>query len=97
MFEIYKFVEQTRGSDPVIMTGDYNTPPNHSGYNFLVTSLGLEDAFCDSPLNTCDVASNVFTKKNLTPKRIDFVFFTDKEATSLSLAVEVCGCGFVSI
>ena len=97
MFEIYKFVEQTRGADPVILTGDYNTKPNFSSYKFLMSSLGLEDAFCDNPLDTCDLTSNIFTKKHMTPKRIDFVFYTDKEATSLSMAVEVCMCMCVCI
>ena len=89
MFEIYKFVELTRGDDPVIMTGDYNTKPRHTAYDFLLTTLELEDAFHDKPLDTCDLTSNIFTKKHMSPKRIDFVLYTDKEASSLTMAVEV--------
>lgn len=73
------------------MTGDYNTKPTHDAYEFLTSGLELEDAFLDNPVNTCDLASNIFTKKKqgMCPKRIDYVFFSDKEATSLQLTLKV--------
>lgn len=83
-------MEQTRGADPVIMVGDFNTKPSHGAYSFLMSSLELEDAFHDLPLDTCDLTSNIFTKKHMTPKRIDYVFYTDKEAALLSANVKVC-------
>ena len=89
MFEIYKFVEQTRGRDPVIMTGDYNTKPSQHAYKFLVTALDLQDVYHDDPTDTCDLVSNMFTKKGMTPKRIDFVLYSDSRASSVSLSPEV--------
>ena len=89
MFEVFKFVKQTRGTDPVIMTGDYNTKPSHHAYQFLMSSLELEDVFQEGPVDTCDLTSNVFTKKHMTPKRIDFVLYTDTTADSLALSMQV--------
>ena len=93
MFEIFQFVDQTRGTDPVIMTGDYNTKPTHDAYKFLVTCLELEDVFQDDPVDTCDRASNIFTKKHMLmkPKRIDFVFYSNKTAASVELRLKVTG------
>lgn len=89
MFEIYKFVDQTRGGDPVIMTGDYNTKPRHAAYDFLIHSLDLVDVYGDDPVDTCDRTDNMYTKSHMTPKRIDFVLCSDKAATMLSLALKV--------
>ena len=71
------------------MVGDFNTKPRHGAYSFLMSTLELQDAFQDLPLDTCDLTSNIFTKKHMTPKRIDYVFYTDKESASLSVAVKV--------
>lgn len=94
MFEIYKFVDQTRGQDPVMMTGDYNTKPSHHAYEFLTTALELDDVYRDDPTDTCDLMSNMFTKKKMRmkPKRIDYVFYSDRRAPSISLSLEVSTC-----
>lgn len=94
MFEVYKFVDQTRGGDPVIMTGDYNTKPNNPAYDFLIKSLDLVDVYGDDPVDTCDRTDNMYTLKHMTPKRIDFVLYSDKAATSLSLVLKVKGGHF---
>lgn len=91
MFEIYRFVDQSRGHDPVIMTGDYNTKPSHHAYDFLTSSLDLDDVYQHDPTDTCDLTSNIFTKKHMTPKRIDYVFYSDRTSRSISLSLEVSG------
>ena len=89
MFEMYKFVDQTRGRDPIIMTGDFNIESSHHTHKFLMSALDLQDVYQDNPRNTCDLVSNVFTKKNRTPKRIDYILYSDAKASSVSLALEV--------
>ncbi len=88
MFEIYQFVEATRGSMPVILVGDFNTKPKHLAYSVLTKCLRLQDVFQDNPVDTCDRKSNVFTESRMTPKRIDFVLFSPCEA--LELKVTLC-------
>ncbi len=88
MFEIYQFVEATRGSMPVILVGDFNTKPKHLAYSVLTKCLRLQDVFQDNPVDTCDRKSNVFTESRMTPKRIDFVLFSPCEA--LELKVRLC-------
>ncbi len=70
------------------MTGDYNTKPNHAAYDFLMASLNLFDVYSDDPVDTCDVATNIY-RLSAPPKRIDFVLYSDKAATSLALALKV--------
>ena len=72
------------------MIGDYNTKTTQYAYEFLVTSLGLKDVFADDPVNTCDLLTNIYTKPNQTPKRIDYVFFSDEKSSLLRLTVKVC-------
>ena len=60
LFEILQFVEQTRGADPVILVGDFNTKPRHLAYSLLTRCLGLTDVFSEDPVDTCDLVNNIF-------------------------------------
>ena len=89
MFEVYQFVDQTRGTLPVILLGDFNTKPRHLAYAVLTECLRLEDVYQDDPVDTCDRVSNIFTLKRMTPKRIDFVLYSDKSSSSHALELKV--------
>ena len=89
MFEVYQFVDQTRGTLPVILLGDFNTKPSHLAYAVLTRCLRLEDVYQDDPVDTCDLKSNIFTEKRMTPKRIDFVLYSNKLSPSHALELKV--------
>ncbi len=94
LFEIYQFVDSTRGSLPVILVGDFNTKPTHLAYSVLTKCLRLIDVFQDDPVDTCDRKSNIFTESHMTPKRIDFVFYSPCEALDLKVCVcPIIWCG----
>lgn len=83
-------MEQTRGADPVILVGDFNTKPRHLAYSLLTSCLKLHDVFTEDPVDTCDLVSNIFTdRKRMTPKRIDFILYSDEFATSHILRLKV--------
>ena len=83
-------MEQTRGTDPVILVGDFNTKPRHLAYSLLTRCLRLHDVFEEDPVDTCDLTSNIFTdRKRMTPKRIDFILFSDEFSTSHILELKV--------
>lgn len=88
MFECYQFVQRTRGNDPVILCGDFNTKPTHVPYDLFTKCLGLKDAFADLPLNTCDLTTNIYTVKHMTPKRIDYIFYGDENCPSHMLVLQ---------
>ena len=88
MFECYQFVQCTRGPDPVILCGDFNTKPSHTPYHLFTKCLGLKDAFLDLPLDTCDLTTNIYTVKTMTPKRIDYIFYADDNCPSHHLVLE---------
>ena len=89
LFEIFQFVEQTRANQPVILMGDFNTKPRHLAYNVLTKCLGLRDVYDDNPVDTCDLTTNVYTEKRMTPKRIDFILFSDEYCPSHSVSLLV--------
>ena len=90
LFEVLQFVEQTRGADPVILVGDFNTKPRHTAYSLLTRCLRLHDVFEKDPVDTCDLTSNIFTdRKRMTPKRIDFILYSDEFATSHTIHLKV--------
>jgi endonuclease/exonuclease/phosphatase family metal-dependent hydrolase len=90
LFEVLQFVEQTRGVDPIILVGDFNTKPRHTAYSLLTRCLGLRDVFEADPVDTCDLTSNIFTdRKRMTPKRIDFILYSDEFATSHTIQLKV--------
>ena len=80
-----QFVRAVRSSDPVIVVGDFNTKPKHLPYSLVTKCLGLQDVFELDPVDTCDLASNIFTKKGCTPKRIDFIFHSDELSSHVLL------------
>lgn len=90
LFELVQMVEQSRGCDLVLVTGDFNTKPDTHclQYNLLVKCLGLQDVFQDDPVDTCDLRSNIFTLSHMTPKRIDFIFFSDEFAANNTMTVK---------
>ena len=89
LFECLQFVECTRGSDVVILMGDFNTKPRHLAYSLLTKCMGLHDVFEKDPVDTCDLVSNIYTKKWMTPKRIDYIFYSDEFAAKHSLTLKV--------
>lgn len=86
-------MECTRGSDVVILMGDFNTKPRHLAYSLLTKCLGLHDVFEKDPVDTCDLVSNIYTKKWMTPKRIDYIFYSDEFAANHSLILKVRTAG----
>ena len=92
LFEVLQFVEQTRGADPVILVGDFNTKPRHTAYSLLTRCLRLRDVFEADPVDTCDLTSNIFTdRKRMTPKRIDFILYSEEFAISHTIHLKVRG------
>ena len=89
LFECLQFVECMRGSDVVILMGDFNTKPRHLAYSLLTKCMGLHDVFEKDPVDTCDLVSNIYTKKWMTPKRIDYMFYSDEFAANHSLILKV--------
>lgn len=69
--------------------GDFNTKPRHLAYSLLTKCLGLHDVFKKGPVDTCDLVSNIYTKKWMTPKRIDYIFYSDEFAANHSLILKV--------
>ena len=98
LFEVLQFVEQTRGADPVILVGDFNTKPRHTAYSLLTQCLRLRDVFEEDPVDTCDLITNIFTdRKRMTPKRIDFILYSDEFATSHAIHLKVRWIQFVEL
>ena len=42
-------------------------------------------------MDTCDLKSNMYTVERMTPKRIDFIFFSDHRCPSTEMEVQVRG------
>lgn len=80
----------------VLCMGDFNTKPTHLAYSIMTKCLRLKDTFEDDPVDTCDLKSNLFTVERMTPKRIDFIFYSNEDSGSCSIKVMV-GDGFTSI
>ena len=89
IFEILQFVECTRGSDVVILLGDFNTKPRHLAYSLLTKCMGMRDVFEEDPVDTCDLVSNIYTKSWMTPKRIDYIFYCDKFSANHNITLKV--------
>lgn len=49
--------------------------------------MNFHDSFSDDPMDTCDLKSNIFTKSCMTPKRIDFIFYSNELSPHLRLSV----------
>ena len=69
--------------------GDFNTKPRHLAYSLPTKCMGLHDVFEKDPVDTCDLVSNIYTKKWMTPKRIDYIFYSDEFAANHSLTLKV--------
>ena len=83
-----QFVKSVRSTDPVLLMGDFNTKDKFLPYQLMTKCLGLQDVFRDNPVDTCDLTSNIFTKKGIKPKRIDFIFHSDELSINLCLVEE---------
>ncbi|MCG8624255.1 MAG: hypothetical protein MJE68_19960 [Proteobacteria bacterium] len=70
-------MEQTRGADPVILVGDFNTNPHHLAYSLITRCLRLRDIFIEK---FCDDAFN--KPRRVKKDTIDYSFISDDVATS---------------
>lgn len=87
VYEMTKLIGGNRGSDPVILCGDFNTCDNSPAYRLLTHYLGLKDAFAGCTANTCNLSSNIYTKR-VKPMRIDFVFYSSDRCRSIEMDVQ---------
>ena len=55
----------------------------------LPSVLSLQDVFEDFPVDTCDLMSNIYTVRKMTPKRIDFILYSDELSTTTTLRLQV--------
>lgn len=88
LFECVQFVERSRGNDMIIVTGDFNTKPSHAAYSMMIKCLNLKDVYEDNPVDTCDLPTNIFTLRRMTPKRIDFIMYSDEYCPQHSLSLQ---------
>ena len=51
----------------------------------LTECIGLRDAYTDDTVYTVDKHDNIFTKKTMKPKRIDFILYSDELSSRLTL------------
>ena len=86
LFEILQFVEQTRGADPVVLVGDFNTTPHHLAYSLMTRCLRLHDIFTEK---FCD--SSYHKPRRAKEHTIDYIFISDEMSTSdtCSLSAQV--------
>lgn len=87
LFEVCQLISNTRGSDLVILCGDFNTSESHPAYGLITTYLGLQDVFAGCTACTCDLKSNIYTKK-ANPKRIDFIFYSSERCPTAEMEVQ---------
>ncbi|CAI8014191.1 Putative neutral sphingomyelinase [Geodia barretti] len=87
MYEMTKLIDNYRGNDLVVLCGDFNTGDTHPAYRLITTYLGLKDAFAGCSVNTCNLGSNIYTKR-VRPARIDFIFYSSDTCPTSQMEVQ---------
>ena len=72
LFEIFQFVEQTRGTDPVILVGDFNIKQYDLTYSLLTRCLRLRDVYTEI---YSEKPSDIPRRKE---DQVDFILISDE-------------------
>lgn len=91
IYEMTKLIANHRGTDPVIVCGDFNITDNSPTYKLLTDYLGLKDSFAGCSVNTVNLSCNCYTRTVEGPKRIDYVFYSSDTSPTTILDVQSKG------